>query len=39
MKPIHVLFVCLLVVLIVFAGSIALSVFYVQNSSGIQTDQ
>jgi hypothetical protein len=39
LNPIHILLVCLLVVVIIFGGSIALSVMYVENTHGIQTDQ
>ena len=39
LNPIHILLICLLVVAIVFGGSIALSVMYIENTHGIQTDQ
>ncbi len=38
-NPIHILLVCLAVVAAVFAGSIFLSVLYVQRNHGVQTDQ
>ena len=39
LNPVHILLICLLVVAIVFGGSIALSVMYVENTHGIQTDE
>jgi len=39
LSPIHVLLICLVVVGIVFGGSIALSVLYVENIHGVQSDQ
>jgi hypothetical protein len=35
----HILLICLLVVGIVFGSSIVLSVMYVENTHGVQTDQ
>ena len=37
MKPLHILLVCLAVVATLFAGSIVLSVFYVEQNRAVQS--